>query len=261
MAQEVDLMAALHWKDINLTIQSKPLLEAVTLTLKPGCLTGLIGPNGAGKTSLLKTALRLIRPTSGHVFYDKQDITHLTPHETAGKIAYLAQGHQMHWPMTVEALVRLGLGKGHRTWSRLSEADQARLERVLQETELTDKASQSFSTLSGGEKARAMLARVMMDDAPVILADEPAASLDPAHAFRVMELLKAQAKKGRAVLVVMHDLALASRASDRLVLMHKGRIEAEGLPDTVLKDDIIEHVYGIRLDHTSSGLPVPKERV
>lgn len=222
----------------------------VSVTLKPGELVGFIGPNGAGKTSLLRALLRLVPAAAGSVYLDGQDITADPPHVHAGRIAYLPQGQNVAWPLTVRRLVALGRLPHLTSWSDMTAADEATVERALRETEADGFGERVVTELSGGERSRALLARALAVEAPVLLVDEPTASLDPYHQLTTMEALRRTAGEGVAVGVVLHDLNLAGRFCDRLCLMQQGRIVAEGAPDDVLSDANLASVYrvGVRRD-------------
>ncbi|MBN8534637.1 MAG: ABC transporter ATP-binding protein [Rhizobiales bacterium] len=231
----------------NLTIRIGPnaIVENVSLSFAPGRFVALIGPNGAGKTTLLKALAGLIT-TEGVVMFRDRPMDAIPGRERARCIAYLPQGHQVYWPLLARDVVALGrYPHGLADPSRLT-ADHARaIHSAMTRTDTTHLADQPVQTLSGGERARVMLARVMAVEAPVLLADEPTASLDPGHQISVMRDLKAESRRGTLVIAVTHDLGLAARLADEIVLLDRGRLIAQGSPDTVLTDENLHAVYQV----------------
>jgi iron complex transport system ATP-binding protein len=232
-------------KSIGLTLETNRILDAVDVDLRTGEFVGLIGPNGAGKTSLLRILAGLRPASSGNVTYDGRDLAALKPRERARLVSYLAQSDGPHWPIGVEALV--GLGRlPHR--GKASDADnRAAVTRALDLVGMTELRTRTFDTLSGGEQARALLARALAVEAPLLLADEPTAALDPYHQLQIMDLLQARAKSGAGVVAVLHDIGLAYRYCDRIVLLAQGRKIADGPPGEVLSDENIAMAYGIAI--------------
>jgi iron complex transport system ATP-binding protein len=236
-----------------------PIVERASLALKRGELVALVGPNGAGKTTLLR-ALAGIIPADGAIELGGQPLASLKPRERARRIAYLPQGHVFHWPMSVAAIVMLGREPHADPFSGTSTEDRAAVERALAATETQSFADRDVTTLSGGERARVALARALATQAPVLLADEPTASLDPRHQLVVMELLRQQARAGNAVLATMHDLTLAARFADRVIVMHQGRLVAKGSPAEALNRETLANVFGIDaqvVDLGGTQVPVP----
>jgi iron complex transport system ATP-binding protein len=230
---------------LDVALGGRPVLTGIEAELSPGKLVGVIGPNGAGKSTLARTLLGLLPPAAGRVRLDGRDVSTLAAAERARTIAYLPQGQSLHWPLTVERLVGLGRLPHLAPFSRISEADRAAIEGAMRATGVLALRNRDATQLSGGERARALLARALAVEAPVLVADEPLASLDPSHQIEVMALLSAHAKSGMLVLVVLHDLTMAARFCDRLLLLSEGRLAADGPPDAVLTDGALERVYGI----------------
>ena len=164
--------------------------------------------------------------------------------ERARRIAYLPQGHVFHWPMAVADIVALGR-LPHTRGAGLSEADRAAVGRAMAATEIEAYASRRVTTLSGGERARVALARVLATEAPLILADEPTASLDPRYQIVILDVLRRHARAGGAVIAVLHDLGLAGRSADRLVVLDNGHIVADGRPQLVLTETRLASTFGI----------------
>ncbi|MDX3806972.1 MAG: ABC transporter ATP-binding protein [Bosea sp. (in: a-proteobacteria)] len=230
---------------IAVSLGGKPILQAVDLDLRPGELLGLIGPNGAGKTTLLRVLAGLLSPAGGTLLYDDDSPARLGRQALARRIAYLAQGGGTAWPLSVEAVVGLGRLPHRRPFAGASRADAAAIERALAACDAGRFRGRTIGTLSGGERRRVLLARALAVEAPYLLADEPLAGLDPLHQLEVMELLRQIARRGTGVVVVLHDLTLAARFCDRLALLDRGELVAEGTPNSVLDDERLANVFGI----------------
>lgn len=240
-------MTALHLESLSVTRKSRRIIDGVDLHIAPGEFVGLIGPNGAGKTTLLRAALGLL-PTSG-----KSNIADMSLAERARHAAFIPQSREIAWPMPVEALVALGR-IAHAAAAR--QTDRAAIESALNALDLNNLRHRPATELSGGEQTRALIARALAQEAPLLIADEPITSLDPAAQIRVMRLFSQLATKGGAVLASLHDLGLAARHCSRLVLLDKGQIVADGTAETVLTQDNLAQVFGIsgQLHNTPEGV-------
>jgi iron complex transport system ATP-binding protein len=230
---------------ITVSLGGKPILRDVDLTLRPGECLGLIGPNGAGKTTLLRALAGLGRLAAGTLRHDGEDAAGLGRKVLARRIAYLAQGGEAAWPLSVEAVVGLGRLPHRHPFAGPTPHDEAAIARALRACDVADLGERTLGTLSGGEQRRVLLARALAVEAPYLLADEPLAGLDPLHQLEVMELLRRAARGGAGVVVVLHDLNLAARFCDRLALLDRGRLVAAGTADEVLDDRRLEAVFGI----------------
>ena len=220
------------------------IVERANLTLRGGELVALVGPNGACKTTLMRALAGLV-PADGAITLGGNRLQDLTLRERARAVAYLPQGHIFHWPMAVADIVMLGRTPHADAFSSASPQDREAVARALATTETEAFAARPVTTLSGGEKARVALARALATQAPVLLADEPTAALDPRHQLVVMELLRTAARSGNAILAIMHDLTLAARFADRVLVMNEGKIVAEGAPDEALAPARLATVFGI----------------
>lgn len=238
-------MKGLEIKSASLELGGNQILKGVSGSLKPGELVGLIGPNGAGKSSLLRCALGLAKLSSGSVEFDGSDFLAMAPKVRARLVAFAAQGAPVHWPLIVEKLVGLGRIPHLDPWRSISAEDQKMIESALEMTDCCHLKDRIATTLSGGERARVLLARTIASGAPYILADEPLASLDPLHQLKVMDILKGHTRAGGSVMVAMHDLGLALRYCDRLILLNEGRMVDQGIPKEILTDQNLQEVFGV----------------
>ena len=228
---------------VAVTLGARWVIKDISADLGGGVI-GLIGPNGAGKSTLVRAIAGLI-PSAGAVLVDGAPVTALPLRRRARRIAYLPQGQSVHWPLTVERLVALGRLPHLAPFARPAEGDKQAIERALARTDLLGLRDRAIDELSGGERARALLARALAVEAPLLLADEPLAALDPAHQIEVMALLREEAARGATVIAVLHDLTIAARWCDRLLLIDDGRLVADGDPRDVLTADRIGSVYGV----------------
>jgi iron complex transport system ATP-binding protein len=245
-------------------VGARDLLHGVSLAVPPGLLVGLVGPNGAGKTTLLRALAGLVAPAAGRVILDGCPLAALTRTERARRVALLLQ-EPVSSPLTVAETVatgRLPHGAGLGT---LGEGHRDAVARAMRATEVEHLADRRLPTLSSGERMRALMARALAVEAGVLLADEPTTALDPAHQIDVMRLLASQSRAGRAVLVVLHDLSLAARYCDRLVVLSDGAVAAEGASRAVLTDACLAAVFSITVarGRAPDGAPtlLPWDRV
>lgn len=251
-------MSLLTAQDIHLARGGRPVLRGADFTLAAGECVGLIGPNGAGKSSLLSVLTGLLPADAGTVILAGRPLADWPRQERARRIGYLEQGAASHWPLRVDRLVELGRLPHASPWGKAGgAADQAAIARAMAQCEVTPLADRVVTTLSGGERARVMLARALAGEPGILLADEPAAGLDPHHQIAVMELLARLAGEGAAVTVVLHDLSLAARYCTRLCLLDAaGHVAIDAPPAAVLDSGQVEAVYGIDLVRGSrDGIP------
>ena len=255
---------ALSLCGVSFSLGGRPILKNVLLSLEKGRLVVLIGPNGAGKTTLLRAMAGLVAAT-GEVMVEGTSLSGLSRQKRAQKIAYLPQGHQVHWPLSVQDVVALGrFPHGLADPESPPPEHAAIIASAMARTGTTDLAARNVQSLSGGERARVMLARVLAVDAPILLADEPTASLDPHHQLAVMHDLQAEARRGTLVIAVTHDIGLAARLADEVILIADGRLAAIGPPAEVFTPARLAEIYRIRAVHQEIGgeaLLVPWETV
>lgn len=235
---------------------SRLVLDGIDLQLQSGHVTAVLGPNGAGKSTLLSCIAGLLRPEQGSVELDGTPLLSLHAMQRARRIAFLPQTPEIAWAVDVQSLIALGRIPYQGVSS--DEEDRAAIARAMEKTQVTQWADRVVTTLSGGERARVLLARVLAGESQWILADEPFTGLDPSHQFEAAELLRSVADQGGGVVLTIHDLTLAARIADRVVIINDGRIVADGAPRAALTSQILHDVYNIDaqwLDDASGVTP------
>lgn len=236
---------------------SRPILAEASIALRAGEVHALVGPNGAGKSTLFAVLAGDVVPASGNVELDGAALRGIPPREIARRRAVLLQQNGVSFPFTVEQVVRMGRAPWARTPAE--DEDDAAVAAAMAETEIAHLAARSVSSLSGGERARVALARVLAQGCGILLLDEPTAALDLKHQEDVLRIARARAAAGDAVAVVLHDLNAALAFADRATLLDRGRVVASGAPAGVLTADAIEAVYGQPVDvfpHPATGVPL-----
>lgn len=256
-------MVTLTTDNLNVTLGKRQVLNDICMHCEAGKFIGVVGPNGAGKSTLVRTLLGLLPSSSGRVLLNGMDISTLDAGKIARSVAYLPQGSTLHWPLTVERLVALGRLPHLAPMSRITRDDRDAVVHAMDRANVTHLRSRIATELSGGERARVMLARALAVGAPALIADEPLASLDPGHQIDVMELLTREAREGALIIAVLHDLTMAARYCDRVILVAQGCVVADGPPMQVLTPDRMRQVYGIETHvdlETSTILPIARAK-
>lgn len=230
---------------VSAEIDNRTIVSDCSFTLNAGQFIAIVGPNGAGKSTLLRVLAGVI-PYRGALRFAGEELAKMNLAARARGIAYLPQNGGVYWPMRVRDIVALGRLPFGATLQRLSPSDTILVERAMEDCNVTEFAERSAPSLSGGELSRVLLARLIASDAPIILADEPAASLDPAHQIAVMQLLERKAAEGKTVVAISHDIALAARYAERMIVMEDGRIAAADTPTALLDSGILERIFRIR---------------
>lgn len=236
-------MSAIVWRDVSLAAGPSRILDGVMLRAAGGEVLGVVGPNGAGKTALLRCAAGLVAEFRGSIEIDGESLRALPAAARARRVAFLPQAAEAAWPIGVADAVGLG---------RLPHGDGgaptaiAAIAGAMDAVGIVSLGARRIDTLSGGERALTLLARALAVEAPVLLLDEPCAALDARHQVGVMTLLRRLARSGACVVVVLHDLALATRFCDRVAVMHRGRVVACDVPGAALDDRVLATAYGMR---------------
>ncbi|MFC3914366.1 heme ABC transporter ATP-binding protein [Pseudaeromonas sharmana] len=251
-------MNALSMSRLNLTLGTRPLFCDFSLTLQPGSLTVLLGPNGCGKSTLLRVLTGEIASQAEIALFDRHRAL-WTPRELAQRLVVLPQSSSLSFDFLAREVVELG----RLPWTSSPEVNLARVEASMRALDVWSLRDTSYLHLSGGERQRLHFARVLcqLDDTRpgILLLDEPTSALDPGHQHQAMQLAKQQAGCGHAVLMVLHDLNLASRYADRVLLMQDGRLLADGLPRETLTAALLHRLYGVGPElwhHPVDGRPL-----
>lgn len=244
----------LRFADLTLVKGGRAILAGVSGHLKRGAVTAILGANGAGKSSLLHILAGVEPAQSGAVTLGDVPLGALSPKERARRIGFLPQKGEVHWNLAVRSLVALGrVGHGG---SGSGGADMAAIEAAMTATDVMHLADRPALGLSGGELARVLLARVLAGEPEWLLADEPLASLDPAHQLGVLARLSATARAGAGVAVVVHDINHAARIADHVLLMKDGAILAAGPAADVLTPDWLEAAFAVRFRRVEGERPL-----
>jgi len=244
--------------DLRVALGKRQALDGVSAVLRPGRVTAILGPNGSGKSTLVKALAGLI---AGDVRLGEHRVDALPPRERARRIGYLPQDGIVHWDVTVESLVALGRLPHRSPFAGLSPADSEAIAAAMRATDTIDLGARLVTELSGGERARVLLARVLAGQPSWLLADEPLASLDPVHQLALLDRLRALAGAGMGVVIVLHDLVQAARAADDVLLLNRGRVVAFGPAAEALAAAPLAEAFGVEVmlvrDEAGRMLPVP----
>ncbi len=249
-------MSSLAVDGLTLDRSGRRVLDDVSAVFASGRVTAVLGPNGAGKSTLLACLAGLLAPDAGQVLVGGQPRSALDRRDLARRIGLLPQGGDVHWDVDVATLVGLGRYPHRARWGE-TETDRAVVARAMAATDVTRFAARAMTALSGGERARVLLARVLAGEPQWLLADEPLANLDPAHQLDTLACLRDVARGGAGVIVVLHDLNHAIQVADEILLLRDGRTVAQGAPAEVLTPQRIAETYGVasQLGTTPGGVP------
>lgn len=229
-------------RDVEFAYDSTPVLDGVTLSLEAGELLGIVGPNGSGKSTLLRCLDGIVDPDDGAVFVDGTDLDDVSREELARAVGYVSQTDRRTFPSTVFETILLGR-KPHINW-RPSSADREAVAAVIDRLELDDYALRPIDELSGGQRRKVLIGRALVQEASVLVLDEPTSNLDIKHQLDVLEVVRARVDEGITAVMATHDLNLAMRYCDKLAMLADGEIVAAGGPETVTSD-AIRSVYGV----------------
>ncbi|ABS60938.1 MULTISPECIES: ABC transporter ATP-binding protein [Fervidobacterium] len=221
-------------------------LKDISLYVEEGTFFGIIGPNGSGKTTLLSLIMKFLKPASGKIMINGNDIKHMSHKKIAQNIAYIAQDFNPSYDYTVEEIVEMG-GIAHSKNFFDTEVDESKLINALNTVNLVEYRKRPFSTLSGGQQRRVLIARAIYQNTPIIIADELINHLDIGQSVKVMDYLKSLTKMGKTVLGTFHDITIAAKYCDIIALMKDGEITKVGTPKEIINKDILEKIYDINL--------------
>jgi iron complex transport system ATP-binding protein len=234
-------------RDLHVRIGQRDILDGVSIDFAPAQVTAIIGPNGAGKSTLLNCLAGLRRPDRGSVVLQGADLARMPHRERARRMAFLPQTPEINWAVDVRTFVGLGRTP-HMGAFGLGFEDQAAVEEALAVTGIEALAERVITTLSGGERARALIARALAGWADWLLADEPLTGLDLGHALDAVDLFRRLADQdGKGVVLTLHDLPLAARVADRVIVLGEGRILADGPPLQALSPEVLAKAYGVKV--------------
>lgn len=240
--------ATLRCEGVHFAHRQQPLLRGVEFELRPGEVAGLLGRNGAGKTTLLRIVSGVLAPDAGHVQIAGRSLAQWSRRELAQRVAVVAQNLHVPFPFSVLELVLMGRAPHRPAFDFDSRADVARAHAALERLGIEMLVERSVFALSAGERQLVLLARALVQEPQILLLDEPTAFLDLRHRIDVLRVVRELASEGRSALVVSHDLGLAARACDRLLLLSQGVIEHEGPAAEVLRPDVLEQTFAIEAD-------------
>lgn len=232
---------------LSVSLRDETILDQISFEAKSGEFIGLIGPNGAGKTTLLRAIMNFIH-YRGSATIDSQAIAKMGHSQRASWLSYLPQEREVAWPVSVEMVVGLGRHMQRSAFAALSDADHRVITQAMEQMDVAQFAKKSMMELSGGEKARVLIARLLAQGSPFILADEPVSGLDPAHQLSLMQCFANLAQSGKTIIASLHDLSLSAYRCTRLILLEKGKIIADGKPEAVLTAENLRQVYKIEAD-------------
>lgn len=235
----------LRLENINFDISRKKIIQDISFEVKQGSFVGIIGPNGSGKSSMLKCIYGINKPSSGKIFFEGDEFLSMKRKERAKKIAVLAQETNEHFDFSVEQIVKMGRFPHKKTMEDYSQQDRQIVKDVLKKMDLEDYVDRSFSTLSGGEKQRVLIARVLAQGSDFIILDEPTNHLDIGHQIQIMNKIKAM---GVTVLSAIHDMNIASLYCDEIIVMKKGRLMKKGTVEEIMTEETIKEVFNIDVE-------------
>ncbi|WP_375002960.1 ABC transporter ATP-binding protein [Aeromicrobium sp. CTD01-1L150] len=241
---------------VSVDLGGRTVVDDVSLATRPGQVLGLLGPNGSGKSTLLRTLFRALRPRSGHVRVDGDDVADLGSRELARRVAVMLQDAPTEFDMTVTETVALGRVPHHHRYTGPRDVDRRAVEDALAESDLLDLRHRMVRTLSGGQRQRTMLARALAQDGDVLVLDEPTNHLDVAHQLDLMHRVR---RTGRTTVAALHDMNLAARFCDSIAVLDRGRLVAHGPATDVLTPRLVRDVFGVEarvLPDPLSDLPV-----
>ena len=231
-----------EFDDVTVVLGGTEVVHGASLTVEPGTVVGLVGPNGSGKSSLLRTLYRAVRPSRGTVRVDGADVRTLSGRQHARQVAVMLQDSHTDFDLSVHEVVLLGRAPHHASFGRDTAEDLRIADDAMRRTGIDDLAGRMVATLSGGQRQRVMLARALTQQSPVLVLDEPSNHLDIRHQLELMSTVRGL---GRTVIAALHDLNLAARYCDRVVVLDAGTVVADGPPAATLTPELVRAVFGV----------------
>ncbi len=232
-------------RGLHVSLGARAVLEGVDIAAEPGTLVAVVGPNGAGKSTLLRSLAGLVAPGRGEIRLDARRLDEISPEARARALAYLPQERTVHWPLTARAVIALGRLAHRAPGQAFGAHDAAIVEATIDRMDVRALAERPVTELSGGERARILVARALAGEPKILIADEPTAALDPAHQLALFAVLRGLAGDGAAVVLALHDLSAAAAYCHRIVLLAAGKVLADGPPRAVLTPSLLAAAYGI----------------
>ncbi len=240
----------LEVKDITYSIDGKTIVDSVSLEIEEGCFMGLVGPNGCGKSTLLKSIYRTYKPDSGVVYIDGKSTDDMTNRELARELSVMQQENNIEFDMTVFDMAMLGRFAHQKMFGNDMLRERELVRQALKEVGMAGYEERSFLSLSGGEKQRTLVARALVQKAPMIILDEPTNHLDIGYQYQIMSILK---KQNLTVFSSVHDLNIAACYCDRIILMKAGKIVDVGTPEEMFVPDKIKYLFGVDTQITTNA--------
>jgi iron complex transport system ATP-binding protein len=236
---------SISFNNLSLGYGSHTVLENINLELPSGCITALLGPNGCGKSTLLKSITKILTPTKGEVKYLNKNVKDIDSKYFSTQISLLPQVQPIPEGITVETLISYGRSPYTGFWGKVTKSDKQFMYQVMEEVGVLELKNSFLNELSGGQRQRAWLAMVLAQDTPYILLDEPTTYMDINHQVELMAILRRLNRKGKTIIVVLHDINQAARYCDHLVLLKKGKLIAQGSPSEMITQTMMKEVFEI----------------
>ncbi len=235
----------INTEDLHLSYGAQEILKGISIQSKEKEFIGLIGPNGSGKSTLLKCIYRTLKPDQGAVYLDGKELSTIRVKDSARKLAVVAQHNQYNFDFTVQEIVMMGRSPHKKALERDNAGDYTIVKEALQAVGMSEFADRSFSTLSGGEQQRVILARALAQQTPCLILDEPTNHLDITHQLQLMRIVK---NLNVTVISAVHDLNIAAMFCDRIYALKDGRIAGEGTPESLLTPEFIREIYDVEAE-------------
>lgn len=229
-------------KDLSISYGKKKIIDSVSLDIPRGSFVGILGPNGSGKSTLLKSIYRVLKPSGGTIYLNGEDISTLTYKQSAKQIAVVSQHNFFNFDFTAKEVVMMGRSPHKRHMERDTIEDFEIADRSLAKVDMKDFSDRIFSTLSGGEQQRVILARALAQETECLILDEPTNHLDIKHRLHVLQLVK---NMGVTIIAAIHELGIAANFTDKIYVLKDGKVCYQGKPETAITADMIKNVYGV----------------